>query len=118
MRSEGGVLPCFHVQNYGPLICSRSPPSPPLRYPTRSPLPPSRLPSLLRLLVMPHENSPLLSKNNDCVEYGLPMKTETSIYDRFTPQRKRMILVLISLAGMIPREYPASPLAMYRSPFD
>jgi len=66
---------------------------------------------------MPHENSPLLSKNNDCVEYGLPMKTETSIYDRFTPQRKRMILALVSLAGMIPREYPASLLTMYRFPF-
>jgi hypothetical protein len=65
---------------------------------------------------MPHENSPLLSKTNDCVEYGLPMKTETSIYDRFTPRRKRMILVLISLAGMIPREYPASALAMHRFP--
>src|SRR5260221_67396 len=65
---------------------------------------------------MPHETSPLLSKNDDCMEYGLPTKTGTSIYDRFTPQRRRMILVLISLAGMIPREYPASALAMYRSP--
>lgn len=73
-------------------------------------------PSLLRLPVMPHETSPLLSKNDDCVEYGLPTKIETSIYDRFTPQRKRMILVLISLAGMIPREYPASALVMYRFP--
>jgi len=56
---------------------------------------------------MPYENSPLLpnGKSTHCVEYGLPIKTETSIYDRFTPQRKRMILVLISLAGMIPCEH-------------
>ena len=111
MRSEGGYC---HVSTYkttaAPSVLDPSPPLAP------TPLPPSRLPSLLHLPVMPHENSPLLSKTNDCVEYGLPMKTETSIYDRFTPRRKRMILVLISLAGMIPREYPASALAMHRSP--
>ena len=56
---------------------------------------------------MPHENSPLLpqSKGTRTVEYGLPMRTETSIYDRFTPGRKRMILALVSLAGMIPCEH-------------
>jgi len=53
---------------------------------------------------MPHEDSPLLpkSKGTRTLEYGLPMRTETSIYDRFTPGRKRIILALVSLAGMIP----------------
>ena len=53
---------------------------------------------------MTHENSPLLppNKNTHRVEYGLPTKTETSSYDRFTPARKRMIVALVSLSGMIP----------------
>ncbi|KAI9453731.1 major facilitator superfamily domain-containing protein [Russula earlei] len=53
---------------------------------------------------MPNENSPLLpqSKSSQRVEYGVPMTTQTTIYDRFTPGRKRMILALVSLAGMIP----------------
>ena len=53
---------------------------------------------------MTHEDSPLLpqNKNTHRVEYGLPTKTETSSYDRFTPGRKRMILALVSLSGMIP----------------
>lgn len=52
---------------------------------------------------MTHENTPLLpqNKNTHQVEYGLPTKTETS-YDRFTPGRKRIILALVSLSGMIP----------------
>ena len=52
---------------------------------------------------MTHENTPLLpqNKNTHLVEHGLPTKTETS-YDRFTPGRKRMILALVSLSGMIP----------------
>lgn len=82
------------------------PPSLPLLTSTTS-LPPTFDP----LTVMPYENSPLLPKSTsttDCVEYGLPMKSETSIYDRFTPRRKRMILVLISLAGMIPCESESS----------
>lgn len=60
--------------------------------------------SLLRS-VMTNETSPLLPENRSthCVEYGLPKKTE-STYDRFTPARKRMILALVSLAGMIPCE--------------
>jgi hypothetical protein len=36
------------------------------------------------------------------VEYGLPKKTEMSTYDRFTSRQKRIILALVSLAGMIP----------------
>ncbi|KAI0294293.1 MFS general substrate transporter [Multifurca ochricompacta] len=54
---------------------------------------------------MPYENSPLLPQNESTIitlEYGLKTKPETSIYDRFTPARKRMILTLVSLAGMIP----------------
>jgi len=53
---------------------------------------------------MTHENSPLLPKNRSTqsVEYGLPTKTEFSNYDRFAPGQKRMILALVSLAGMIP----------------
>jgi hypothetical protein len=68
------------------------------------PLPPNHLsPYFFFLLpnsVMTHENSPLLpqNKNTHPVEYGLPMKT----YDRFTPGRKRIILALVSLSGMIP----------------
>ncbi len=52
---------------------------------------------------MTHENSPLLPQNESThhVEYGRSMKTESS-YDRFTPGRKRIILVLVSLSGMIP----------------
>src|SRR6267142_1037924 len=101
------VLPYFLVQNCNslPTTTSQSPalPGPPSPSPHIYVLPPSFDP----LTVMPYENSPLLPKSTsttNCVEYGLPMKTETSIYDRFTPQRKRMILVLISLAGMIPCE--------------
>lgn len=54
---------------------------------------------------MTHENSPLLpqNKNTHRVEHGLPTRTETETsYDRFTPGRKRMILALVSLSGMIP----------------
>jgi hypothetical protein len=59
---------------------------------------------------MTHENSPLLPRERkQGVEYGLPTKTEFSTYDRFTPQRKRMILALVSLAGMI----PCKPLFSY-----
>lgn len=59
---------------------------------------------LLSCSIMTHENSPLLpqSKNTHCVEYGLPTKTETSSYDRFTHAQKRSILALVSLSGMLP----------------
>jgi len=65
-----------------------------------------RLPLLFSAPVMTNETSPLLPENRSthCVEYGLPKKTE-STYDRFTPGQKRMILALVSLAGMIPCEY-------------
>ena len=69
--------------------------------------PPIRLPLLLLLRsVMTYETSPLLPKNGSTqhVEYGLPTKVEVSTYDRFTSGRKRMILALVSLAGMIPRK--------------
>jgi hypothetical protein len=76
--------------------------------------------------VMTNETSPLLPENRTthCVEYGLPKKTELSTYDRFTPARKRMILALVSLAGMIPCEsksfFPAAYVTLGRwltSPF-
>ena len=54
---------------------------------------------------MTHEDSPLLPQNkNDThrVEYGLTTKAEISSYDRFTAGRKRIILALVSLSGMIP----------------
>ena len=53
---------------------------------------------------MTHEDSPLLPQNENThrVEYGLTTKADISSYDRFTAGRKRIILALVSLSGMIP----------------
>lgn len=64
--------------------------------------------------VMTHETHPLLPKNSDAVRLehgviGVQLRSENSIYDRFTPARKRMILALVSLAGMVPCEFFPSP---------
>ena len=54
---------------------------------------------------MTNEETPLLDAD---------IRKHEEVYNRFTPAQKRVIVALIALAGLVPREFPMS-LCLYDS---
>ena len=56
---------------------------------------------------MATEESPLLEEVGEVVD--VDVKKHEAVYSRFTPARKRVIVALIALAGLMPRTFALCP---------